>query len=73
MTLEKIIQIIGEKMDLDVSKINENATFESLHIDSLDMVEIIMDIEEAFDISIEEASDLRTVGDLVRYIEKQAK
>ena len=44
-------------------------TFESLKIDSLDMVEIVMDIEEEFDVSVEEAENLKSVADLVKYIE----
>lgn len=68
MELEKIKEIIAAKMDIDVSGITEETTFESLHVDSLDMVEIVMDIEEAFDISIETGDNLKTVGDLVSYI-----
>ena len=56
-------------MDIDVEDISMDSTFESLKIDSLDMVEIVMDIEEEFDISIEEAENLKSVSDLVKYIE----
>ena len=69
MVYEKIAQIISEKMDIDVEDISMDSTFESLKIDSLDMVEIVMDIEEEFDISIEEAENLKSVSDLVKYIE----
>lgn len=68
MEFEKIRDIIAEKMDLDASEISEDSTFESMQIDSLDMVEIVMDIEEAFDISVESAEGLKTVADLVSYI-----
>ena len=68
MELEKIKEIIADKMDMDASEITEDTTFESLKVDSLDMVEIVMDIEDAFDISIETGGDLKTVGDLVDYI-----
>ena len=44
------------------------SSFEDMEIDSLDMVEIVMDIEEAFDISIETGDGLKTVADLVDYI-----
>jgi acyl carrier protein len=70
MVYEKICGIIAEKMDIDTSDITMEATFESLKIDSLDMVEIVMDIEEEFDISIEEAENLKTVADLVNFIEE---
>ncbi len=70
MVYEKICGIIAEKMDIDASDITMEASFESLKIDSLDMVEIVMDIEEEFDISIEEAENLKTVADLVNFIEE---
>ncbi|MEF9987698.1 MAG: acyl carrier protein [Christensenella sp.] len=69
MIYDKIAAIISEKMDIDVAEITMDATFESLKIDSLDMVEIVMDIEEEFDISVEEAENLKSVADLVKYIE----
>ena len=71
---EKICEIINEKMDIDVSEISKDSTFESLDIDSLDMVEIIMDLEEAFDVELEDAQDLKTISDLMDFIEqKQAE
>ena len=64
-------EIINEKMDIDVSEISKDSTFESLDIDSLDMVEIIMDLEEAFDVELEDAQDLKTISDLMDFIEKK--
>ncbi len=69
MIFEKIAAIISEKMDIDVADIKEDSSFESLKIDSLDMVEIVMDIEEEFDVSVEDAENLKTVADLVKFIE----
>ena len=69
MIYEKIAGIISDKMDIDVDDITMDSTFESLKIDSLDMVEIVMDIEEEFDVSIEEAENLKSVADLVKFIE----
>ena len=68
MEFEKIRDIIAEKMDMDPADITMEASFEDMEIDSLDMVEIVMDIEEAFDISIETGDGLKTVADLVDYI-----
>lgn len=73
MLLKKIAEIIAEKMDLDASTITMESSFETMQIDSLDMVEIIMDLEEEFDVSIDTAGELKTVGDLVAYIEKNKK
>ena len=70
MVFEKIAGIISDKMDIDVADITMDSTFESLKIDSLDMVEIVMDIEEEFDISIEDAENLKTVADLVAFIDE---
>ena len=68
MEFEKIRDIIAEKMDMDPADITMESSFEDMEIDSLDMVEIVMDIEEAFDISIETGDGLKTVADLVDYI-----
>ena len=57
------------------SKLADEATFEDLGFDSLDTVELVMALEEAFDIEIpdEAAEGITTVGDAVKYIEdKQA-
>ncbi|KXK64538.1 putative acyl carrier protein [Christensenella minuta] len=69
MIYEKIAEIISDKMDIDADEITMDSTFESLKIDSLDMVEIVMDIEEEFDVSVEDAENLKSVADLVKYIE----
>ena len=71
MEFEKIRDIIAQKMDIDPSEIKEDSSFEDMQIDSLDMVEIVMDIEEAFDISIETGDNLKTVADLVNYIKEK--
>ena len=68
MEFEKIRDIIAEKMDMDPADITMESSFADMEIDSLDMVEIVMDIEEAFDISIETGDGLKTVADLVDYI-----
>lgn len=67
--LEKIAAIIAEKLDVNAEDITMDTTFEELKIDSLDMVEIIMDLEEAFDITIDNNTEMKTVGDLIAHIE----
>ena len=67
----KLKEIIHEKLDVDTADLTLETTFESMKVDSLDMVEIIMDIEETFDITIDVNPDqLATLGDLVEYIKK---
>ena len=44
--LERIISYLSEQLDIPAEDINRDTTFESLHLDSLDMVEMVMDMEE---------------------------
>ena len=70
MEFEKVRNMIAEKMDMDPEEITEDTSFEDMDIDSLDLVEIIMDLEEEFDISIETDENIKNVGELVDYIVK---
>lgn len=72
---EKIRDIIVEQLDLDDSDslTMETSLKDDLDADSLDAVEVIMALEEEFDIEIpdEEAENFKTIGDIVDYIEAQ--
>ena len=68
-TLETIQEILNENLDIDPATVVADSTFESLGIDSLDMVELVCEIENRFDIEIGEAEGLDTVGKLVEYID----
>ncbi len=70
MALDTIKKIIADKLDIDVDSITEESSFEDMQVDSLDMVEIVMDIEETFDITIDAEDEIKTVGDLLKRIEK---
>ena len=73
-TLEKITEIIIDKLGVEQSKITEDAKFiDDLGADSLDTVELIMQFEEEFNIEIpdEDAETITTVGKAVTYIESQ--
>ncbi len=70
---EKVIQLIADEMKIDTSKITMESIFvDDLNCDSLDLVELIMKIEDEFDIEIpeEEARGLKTVSDVVSYLKK---
>jgi acyl carrier protein len=69
-TLNKIVDIVTDQLHIDDSLVTENAALDSLGADSLDRVEIIMKIEEAFDIEIddEQAEKLKTIKDAVDYV-----
>lgn len=68
---EKVKGLISEQLSVDEEEITMDTTFEDLDADSLDIVELVMAIEEEFslDISDEEVEEIKTVGDVVRYIE----
>lgn len=71
MELEKLKKIIVEVLNVDKEEISEDTTFiDDLGADSLDIFQIIMGIEEEFDIEIptEEAEKISTVGDAVEQI-----
>ena len=68
-TLQIITELLHDNLDIDPEKVSESATFDSLGIDSLDMVELICDLEYKCDVEFGEPEGLETVGDLVEYIE----
>ena len=68
---KKVSEIIVKKLGIEESQITDAASFtKDLGADSLDTVELIMEIEKAFDISIDEndAEKIQTVGDVVNYL-----
>jgi acyl carrier protein len=70
---EKVKKIIAEKLSVDMSEVVPEASFvDDLGADSLDLVELIMSMEEEFevDISDEDAEKIVTVQDAIDYIEK---
>ncbi|HMT77124.1 MAG: acyl carrier protein [Saprospiraceae bacterium] len=71
---EKVRKIIVERLGVDESDVTLEASFtEHLGADSLDTVELIMELEKEFNISIpdEQAEQIKTVGDAVSYLESQ--
>lgn len=76
MVLEKVQAIIAEKLSVDQDSITlESDLQKDFGADSLDAVEIMMSVEDAFDITIddEDLLEIRTVNDIVQYIEKVVK
>ncbi|MCI6644360.1 MAG: acyl carrier protein [Alloprevotella sp.] len=68
----KVKEIIVDKLGVDAAEVNESANFtQDLGADSLDTVELIMDFEKEFGISIpdDEAKNIQTVGDAISYVE----
>ena len=73
MILEKLQSLIADQLGVDGNTITMDANFEEdLGVDSLDIVELSMALEEEFDIgemSEEDLAGIKTVGDLVRYLQ----
>lgn len=68
-TLDKVVEILVEARDLEADKITEASTWDDLGLDSLDTVELVMNMEDAFGISLEMTEDMKTVGDVVKAID----
>lgn len=69
---EQVKELIMDALDMEEDKITMEASFkEDLNIDSLDLFEMVMTVEDTFDIEIPSADleGIKTVGDLVNYIE----
>lgn len=74
MIFDKIKKIIVEQLGIEEDKITMKTSFkEDLNIDSLDLFQVIMEIEDAFDIEIEDAENIKTVEDAVKYIDSKIK
>ena len=72
MTFDKIKTILSEQLDVDAETLSmETDMAKDLNADSLDVVEILMSIEDEFEVEIpdEEIENIKTIGDLVEYIE----
>lgn len=73
MVFEKVKEIIAEELNVDAAEITmETRLAEDLGADSLDAVELIMAIEDEFGVEVddESAQSIRSVGDIVRLLEK---
>lgn len=71
MVFEKVAALIAEKVDCDVSEIKPETKFEDLSIDSLDITELAMSIEDEFDIEFEVTQSITTVDELVKAVEEK--
>ena len=68
-TIDAIREILQENLDIDPSSVTEESTFDSLDIDSLDMVEMVCNLEDRLGIDFGEPEGLQNVGDVIKHIE----
>ena len=71
MVMEKLIKSLAEHIGTDPRSITPDTTFDSLGIDSLDTVEMVMDLEEELGVELELDEKISTVGELAAFIEKK--
>lgn len=72
MTIEKVKEILAKQLEISVDEINPTSSLtEDLGADSLDVVEIVMALEDEFDVEIsdEETAKIKTVDDIVKHID----
>lgn len=70
MVFEAVAKVIAERTDCAVEDVKETSTFKELGIDSLDTVELLMNLEDELEIEIELTEKVETVADLVNFIEE---
>lgn len=71
---ERVIEIVSENLGVDKKEVKRETSFtEDVGADSLDIVELVMELEEEFEITIpdDQAEKIRTVGEAIDYIEKE--
>ena len=69
MVFEAVAKVIAERVDRAASDIMAENTFKELSIDSLDTVELLMNLEDELNVEIELTDKVETVGELVKFIE----
>ena len=70
--LKRVKSVIVEQLDIDKDLVTDDSTFKELGVDSLDAVEIVLKLEEEFEIEIsdEDATQINSVSEAVTYIER---
>lgn len=72
-TFETIAKLIAETKDLDVNAIKPEMTFADLGLDSLDVAELVMNMEDEMGVTIEISPALKTVQDVAALVDEQKK
>ncbi len=69
----KVKEIVADQLEVAMDKLAMETTFEDIDADSLDIVELVMALEEEFDLEIsdQEIENIKTIGDVIKYIESK--
>jgi len=70
MLFEEIREVICEQLGIEKEEVELETTFQELGADSLDLFQIVIELEEKYDIQIEDVEGLKTIKDAVEYVEK---
>lgn len=70
MTFEKVAPILADYKGIDASEIKEDNSFADLKLDSLDVAELVMNMEDEFGVTLELDENVKTVADLVKLIDE---
>ncbi len=73
MIFEKLQEIMEENLSVEKEEITLDSTFESLGIDSLDTFQLVIEIEEQFGIEVDSPENMKSIRDVVNYIEEKTK
>ena len=68
---ERIAAYLAEQLAISVDEITPDTTFDALGIDSLDTVEMVMDLEEVLGVDLEIDESIQTVGELASYVDSK--
>lgn len=71
MVFEKVKAVIIDQLGVEEDEVTLETSFEELGVDSLDLFQIVIELEEVFNIRIEDAESIKTVQDAVNYIESK--
>lgn len=73
MLFEEIREVICEQLGIEKEEVSLETTFEDLQADSLDLFQIVIELEEKYEIQVEDVEGLKNVKDVVDYVEKNKK
>ena len=73
MFFEEIREVICEQLGIEKNEVSLETTFEDLQADSLDLFQIVIELEEKYNIQVEDVEGLKNVKDVVDYVEQKAK